>query len=168
MNTKSKEVEKIAKKLGVPVKIITPKKSEKPTFEDLKGIPMPIKSLEEIKEAYDNGEYKTKLSYPSGKKLKPTDFIDKSKSVTWNEEEIEKRNNELDEAYKAYRIDNNRLSNKLSADVVMALMDEYDLNKGQAELVEEITYRDHHSYMGDYFSYLDEFGEFAEKLIKMK
>jgi hypothetical protein len=166
MNTKSNEIKKVAKKYGK--KILNIELAERPSDEELRGMPLIIKSLEEIKEAYDNGEYKTKLPYPSGKKLKPTDFIDKSKSVTWNEEEIEKRNNELDEAYKAYRTDNNRLSNKLSADVVAALMNEYNLNEEQAKLVEGRVYSDHHSYMGDYFLYLDEFGEFAKKLIEMK
>jgi hypothetical protein len=166
MDTKSKEIKKVAKKYGK--NILNIKLAEKPSDEELKGMPIIIKSLEEIQEAYNNGEYKTKLPYPSGKKLKPTDFIDKSKSVTWNEEEIEKINKELDDAYKVYNADNNKLSNKLSTDVVAALMNEYNLNEEQAKLVEERVYRDYHSSIGEYFLYLDEFGEFAKKLIQIK
>jgi hypothetical protein len=166
MDTKLKQVKKVAKKLGVPVKTIVP--IETTVFpEDLKGIPVPIKDLDEIKEAYDNGEYKTKLPYPSGKKLKPTDFIDKSKSVTWNEQEIEKKNKELDEAYKAYRTDNSRLDDKLSEDVVNALVIEFKLHVLQAKKVQGYVYREHHSSMNDYFIYLREVGELAQDLIEL-
>jgi hypothetical protein len=44
----------------------------------------------------------------------------------------------------------------------------YDLTEKQARILENFVYQEHHSYMGDYFSYIDTFADLADDLVNAK
>ena len=61
-----------------------------------------------------------------------------------------------------------RLDRQLHDDVVAYIMGTCDMNKKQAEIVENYVYVAKHSYMGDYLSAIDEVAEMVEKVLNAK
>lgn len=60
------------------------------------------------------------------------------------------------------------LDRQLTSDVVEYIKENYSLTEAQARLVEKFTYREHHSCMYDYFSYIDICAEFADDIANSK
>ncbi|MNV70334.1 hypothetical protein D3C71_1632940 [compost metagenome] len=126
------------------------------------------RTIDEIRQAYSKGEYRTRLEYPSIPRFAVGHYFDRDKTVAWNEEEKERRINEAKEKRNQYNAESNRLSSKLENDMVEAIMEEYNFNKAQAEKIYSYAYREKHSCMNDVFYFVTELADFFEELQKMK
>jgi hypothetical protein len=125
-------------------------------------------TLEEVRYNYDNGDYKTKLEYVKESRLKDNYIFDEEKSVKWNKEQVIKHNEQLKIDKTAYRNDQQRLSNKLTDDVIAALMHEYNINENVARKVEGYVYTEYRSCMSDYFSAFSDIMDFVIEIINCK
>ena len=98
------------------------------------------KDISEIRQDYDNGRYRSNIVIP--KKVSENYVFDEDLSV--------------------------RKNRQLHDDVVAYIMGTCGMNKKQAEIVENYVYIEKHSYMGDYFSAIDEVAEMVEKVLNAK
>ena len=119
--------------------------------------------INEIRAKYNNGDYTYKVDIP--KKL-PADYVfDEELSVKRNRELVQEHNDNAD----LMRKDKNRIQRefdrRFTYDVVVYIMENYGLTESQAKTVEDFVYQEHHSFMSDYFSYIDTFAEFASNLV---
>ncbi len=119
--------------------------------------------INEIRAKYNNGDYTYKVDIP--KKL-PADYVfDEELSVKRNRELVQEHNDNAD----LMRKDKNRIQRELDRrftyDVVVYIMENYGLTESQAKTVEDFVYQEHHSFMSDYFSYIDTFADFASNLV---
>ena len=119
--------------------------------------------INEIRAKYNNGDYTYKVGIP--KKL-PVDYVfDEELSVKRNRELVQEHNDKAD----LMRKDKNRIQRELDKrftyDVVVYIMENYGLTESQAKTVENFVYQEHHSFMSDYFSYIDTFADFASNLV---
>lgn len=127
-----------------------------------------VRSIEELRNAYNAGEFNTKLPFISPMaKFKKGHIFDENQSVKWNNEQVDLKNAEIDKQIKVYKADNSRLSCKLDEEIIRALQDEYELNEDQARKIKAYVYNEFHSSMHDYFYYLDEIAQLAKDIIKM-
>lgn len=127
-----------------------------------------MKTLEDVRTDYNNGEYKNTMEYPNKSKYKEDYIFDENKTVKWNREMVIKENEFIDLYKRTYRDESNRLNNKLYEDAVESLMDEYGFNKKQAEKIWGYAYAEKHSYMNDVFSFAEELADIIEEVIKLK
>lgn len=127
-----------------------------------------VRSIEELRNAYMAGEFKTKLEYVSSMaKLRAGHVFDENQSVKWNRDQLELHNEEIDKKIKAYRDDNSRLSSELHEETIQSLQNDYGLNKEQAEKIQGYAYTEYHSSMHDYFYHLDELAKLMKDVIEM-
>lgn len=121
------------------------------------------KSIEEIKKGFYEGEYAVKIQVPQ--KLGKDYVFDENISVKKNKEMIERYNRMVDEKIKERQDQCVALSRKLTNDVVAYIVGTYNMNEAQARIVEGHAYAEKHSYMGDYFSYIDDLASFVETVL---
>lgn len=124
-------------------------------------------SINNIKDSWNNGDYKNKMEYPDATKFKETHVFDEEKSVKWNKEKVIYENNLINESKRVYQEESNRLNRKLHDDAVNALIDEYSFNKAQAERIWSFAYSEKHSHMNDVFYFVIELADLAEDLITL-
>lgn len=128
-------------------------------------------TIDELKTAYDAGEYNTKVPYPTKGHYSSDHIFDENLTVKENREMVQQKNLEYKAAVDAHRADQMRLNTKLHADAIAATAEylEYDLGEDVAARVaievEKRAYNDHHSSMHDYFIYLYEYADFAVAII---
>lgn len=122
--------------------------------------------IDEIRVNYNNGVYTYKANIP--KKVKPDHVFDEELSVRRNRELVQEHNDNVD----LLRQDKNRiqheLDKRLTYDIVVYMMENYDLTERQAKIVENFVYQHYHSSMSDYFSYIDTFADLAFMLVEPK
>lgn len=119
--------------------------------------------IDEIRSKYNAGDYTYKVGIP--KKL-PVDYIfDEELSVKRNRELVQEHNAKADLMQKDTRRIQRELDRRFTYDVVVYIMENYGLTERQAKAVENFAYQEHHSFMSDYFSYIDTFAEFASDLV---
>lgn len=130
--------------------------------------------IDDIRENYDTGRYSVGYNYPGEfpeeamKKL-PTDYVfDEDLSVKRNREMVIEHNDKVEHLRARKRSLQADLDRKLTEDVVNYIEENYDLTLAQARIVEMWVYREKHSFMCDYFSYIDTFAEFADDVINIK
>ncbi len=124
------------------------------------------KTIEEIREAYNNGEYTYKASIPS--KVSANHVFNETLSVKANREMAEEHNAMVAKMQKEKMEKNAELAKKLAEDVVDYIVNTYNLTKTQAQMVERYVYVEKHSFMCDYFANIDSVAEFAENLTMAK
>ena len=117
----------------------------------------------EIREKYDNGGYIYKVDIPN--KVCDDYIFDEELSVKRNRELVKEHNENVDRLRQYAQRIQGELHKQLTYDVIKYIMDNYDLNETQASKVESFVYQEHHSFMCDYFSYIDTFAEFAQNII---
>ena len=122
--------------------------------------------ITEIREKWNIGGYTYKDTIP--KKVKPDYIFDEELSVKRNRELVKEHNDNIDRLYKESARIQSELYKQLTDDVVKYIIDNYNLTEAQARKVENFVYLEHHSYMCDYFSYIDTFANFASDLINME
>ena len=119
--------------------------------------------ISEIREKWDNGGYTYKANIP--KKVCDDYIFDEDLSVRRNRELVKEHNDNVDRLQKDANRIQGELYKRLTYDVVKYIMDNYALTEAQARKVESFVYREHHSFMCDYFSYIDTYADFASGLI---
>ena len=126
--------------------------------------------INDIRDWYNNGHYRYKdpidTKTDEWKKLPENHVFDEDLSVKRNRELVAEHNKKIDDHNTLVREKQAELDKKLAADVIEYIKEYYGLNDKQARIVESYVYREHHSYMCDYFSYIDTFAEFASDLIQ--
>lgn len=118
----------------------------------------------DIRDKYDRGEYTVRRD--NTLTLLPDNYIfDVELSVRRNRELVEEHNDRIKGLKAAENTKQAELHRKLTEDVVEYITECYTLNDKQARAVESFVYREHHSFMCDYFSYIDTFASFAEDVV---
>lgn len=118
----------------------------------------------DIRERYDNGCYRYDINIP--KKVTNDYVFDENLSVKRNREMVAEYNQKIDDMRNEKMYKQAELDNRLNEDVVDYIVDTYDINRAQAYFVEDFCYVEKHSYMGDYFSYIDEVADMVENVLK--
>lgn len=130
--------------------------------------------ISDIQENYDTGKYSVGYNYPGEfpedvmKKLPADHVFDEELSVKRNREMVIEHNDKVDQLRVRKRSLQADLDRKLTEDVVKYIEENYDLTSAQARIVEMWVYREKHSFMGDYFSSIDTFAEFADDIANLK
>ncbi len=119
--------------------------------------------ISEIRAKYNNGGYTCKMNIPD--KVSSDHVFDEELSVKRNRELAREHNDNVELIRKDRIRIQGELHKQLTYDVVVYIMESYGLTERQAKIIENFVYQEHHSYMGDYFSYIDTFADFADNLI---
>ena len=122
--------------------------------------------IDEIRVNYNNGVYTYKADIP--KKVKPDHVFDEELSVKRNRELAQEHNDNVDRLWRDKNRIQGELNERLTYDVVVYMMENYDLTEQQAKIVENFVYQHYHSSMCDYFGYIDTFADFAFMLVEPK
>ena len=121
--------------------------------------------INEIRELYNKGHYTFKLPESVDMKTLPPDYVfDEELSVKRNRELVEEHNSRVVDLKRKKQAGQEDLNRQLTYDVIEYIKENYDLTDAQARIVEMFVYREHHSFMCDYFSYIDTFAEFADDI----
>lgn len=120
--------------------------------------------ISEIREKWNNGGYTYKADIP--KKVSEDHVFDEELSVKRNRELVIEHNQRVDELRAEAQKQQNLLHWQLTDDVINYIITNYELNPVQARKVERFVYQEHHSFMCDYFNYIDTFAGFANDLVK--
>jgi hypothetical protein len=115
--------------------------------------------ISEIRTKYNNGDYTYKTTVPT--KVASDHIFDAELSVRRNRELVKEHNDNVNKIRQEARQEQLTLDKQLTDDVVEYIMAYYDLTEQQARTVESFTYKEHHSSMYDYFSYIDTYADFA-------
>ena len=122
--------------------------------------------IDEIRNKYNAGEYTHKVEIP--KKVKPDHVFDEELSVRRNRELVIEHNDKVDQMQRDKNRKQAELSEKLTTDVVEYIKAYYDLDDRQARILENFVYEHYHSFMSDYFGYIDTFADLAFQLLPAK
>lgn len=112
---------------------------------------------------YDNGHYNCNLIIPT--KVKENHVFDEELSVRRNREMAVEHNQKVIAMHKEKLAKQNELDRKLTNDVVQYIVESYDISESQARIVERYVYTEKHSFMGDYFSAIDNVAEMVENVL---
>jgi hypothetical protein len=119
--------------------------------------------IDEIRANYNAGHYDYKIDIP--KKVPDGYVFDENLSVKRNRELVVEHNKRVTKL-RAEKVEKQtELFFKLREDVIDYITEEYNLTRAQAEKVEAFTYTEKHSFMCDYFSFIDTFADFAESIL---
>ena len=125
--------------------------------------------IDEIRELYNKGHYTYKDKINQDKKRLPEDYVfDENLSVKRNREMVQEHNDEVERFKRIKQVKQADLNRQLTEDVVAYIKENYNLTEVQARLVEMFTDQEKHSFMCDYFSYIDTFAEFADDIANIK
>lgn len=112
---------------------------------------------------YDNGHYNYNIDIPN--KVKENHVFDEELSVRRNREMAIEHNKKVDAMRKEKTEKQNELYRKLTNDVVQYIVESYDIGETQARIVERYVYAEKHSFMGDYFSAIDDIAQMVESVL---
>lgn len=130
---------------------------------------MNYKDISEIRDDFNAGKYSPPEDMWVEKKHYKEDHVfDENLSVKRNREMVVEFNAENDRKRKEYHDLSNKLFNQLRDDVIQYIMGAYGMSKGQAEKIESYVYAERHSYMSDYFIYIDEIAGIIEDVMNIK
>ena len=118
----------------------------------------------EIRERYNDGCYRYDINIP--KKVIEGYAFDENLSIKRNREMVKEYNQKIDDMRNEKMDRQAELNNLLKEHVVDYIVDTYDINRAQAYFIEDFCYVEKHSYMGDYFSHIDEVAEMVENVLK--
>jgi hypothetical protein len=119
--------------------------------------------IEEIRAKYRNGDYRYTVDIPA--KVPLCHVFDEDLSVKRNRELAEEHNATVDNIVKEKRSKQQELDTQLTNDVVEYLVSSCELNLRQARIIESFAFQEHHSFMSDYFSYIDTYADLAKELL---
>jgi hypothetical protein len=125
-----------------------------------------IMTIDEIRAKYDAGGYTYKVNIPS--KVCSDHVFDEELSVKRNRELVLEHNDNVDQLRRDRNRIQHELDEQLTYDVIVYMMEYYDLTERQAKIVENFVYQHYHSSMSDYFGYIDAFADFAFLLTEPK
>ena len=119
--------------------------------------------ISEIRENWYNGVYTYKANIPGS--VREGHIFDEELSVRRNRELVKEHNDNVVLLRKNAARIQNELYKRFEYDIVKYIMDNYTLTEAQARKVERFVYQEYHSSMGDYFSNIDIYAEFADSLV---
>ena len=122
--------------------------------------------ISEIRAAWDAGEYYVKMEIPQ--KVAVDHVFDVDLSVRRNREMAEEWNANVKHLQDEKWAKQAELSRKLTEDVVQYLMGVYDFTRKQAERLQSYVYTEKHSFMGDYFSAIDDIADMVRDVLDAK
>lgn len=122
--------------------------------------------ISEISKKWDAGGYTHNADIP--RKVKDDYIFDEELSVKKNRELVKEHNRKVDELRAEAQKQQNLLYWQLTDDVINYITENYYLNEAQARKVERFAYQEHHSFMCDYFSYIDTYASFAMELLNLE
>lgn len=129
-----------------------------------------LKDWDEIKADYErmqNMPYK-----PEGKKYPVNYIFDEEKSVKWNRQEVERRNQEREDLEKELQQAKNKASNEVHEDIYYAIQNEVDnanISREAAAGIWEYAYQQGHACgWNDIKICLDEVLELISKILNSK
>lgn len=108
----------------------------------------------EIRDNYNNGHYTCHMEIPA--RVKDNYVFDENLSVKRNREMVAEHNQQVENMKREKQNKQAELYRQLTDDVVDYIVDSYDISEAQARIVERFVYREKHSFMCDYFSWIDE------------
>ena len=119
----------------------------------------------EIRDNYNNGHYTCHMEIPA--RVKDNHVFDENLSVKRNREMVVEHNQNV-ERMKREKMDKQaELYRQLTNDVVAYIVDSYDMSEEQARIVERFVYTEKHSFMCDYFSWIDEVARMVEEVVEV-
>lgn len=104
---------------------------------------MKITNVQELNEALRNGYYDTEYVRP--KFLREGTIIDEEKSVRWNREEVERRNNEMKERVEENRRELREKERQQHDDIIRAYANDSGLSEEQIGKIYSYAYSQYHS-----------------------
>lgn len=122
--------------------------------------------IQDIRKAWDSGEYHFDMEIPA--KVSEDHVFDVDLSVRRNREMVQEWNDKVSALQKEKMSKNTELSRKLTNDVVAYLMGNYGFTEVQARKIQEYVYVNYHSFMYDYFTYIDEIGDMVYDVLNGK
>ena len=120
--------------------------------------------IEEIRKKYNNGDYTYNMLIPLS--VSESHVFDENLSVKRNREMVIEHNEMVRNSHKEKQIKNNELLLQMRNEIIKYIAGTYGMSKEQASIVESYVYIGKHSFMGDYFSSIDEVAEMVEKVIR--
>lgn len=129
--------------------------------------------ISDIRENYNTGKYSVGYNYPTEfpqeelSKLPLDHVFNEDLSVKRNREMVVEHNDKVEQLRARKRALQADLDRKLTEDVVNYIEENYNLTSAQARIVEMWVYREKHAFMGDYFSSIDTFAEFADDIVNL-
>ena len=120
--------------------------------------------ISEIRNKWYNGFYYSKIAVPV--KVRSDHVFDENLSVKRNREMAAEHNEKAEAIKKASLAEQAELYNQFTNDVVAYIVDSYDISEEQARIVEGFVYTHKHHAMCDYFSFIDEAAEMAERVVE--
>jgi hypothetical protein len=128
--------------------------------------------IEDIRDLFNKGHYNAsqlaEFAEKDTVKLPSDHVFDEELSVKRNREMVEEYNQKVEHMRELKRAEQAELNKQLTEDVVEYIKEYYNLSDKHARAVESFVYREHHSFMCDYFSYIDTFADFADELVNME
>ena len=121
--------------------------------------------ISEIRERYNNGCYNYQTEIPS--KVFDNHIFDENLSVKRNREMVAEHNQKVEDMKKEKNQKQAELYKQLTNDVVEYIVDSYDMSEEQARIVERFVYAEKHSFMNDYFSWIDEVAYMVEDVVRI-
>ena len=121
-----------------------------------------VKDYKETMDSYHKYVTEETSKYP---KYLPNSVIDEDKSVKWNREEIQRRNDVREQKRKDLRILENNIRNVYENAIVESLATEYKISYDEAKLIYDFSYTEHHSYgVSEVVDYCYEYLQLYENL----
>ena len=120
--------------------------------------------IEDIEAAYWNGDYNVKMKIPE--RVSPQHIFDENLSVKRNREMVLEHNEMVEKMQKEKWNKSNEFRYKLKNDIVVYIVQTYNINEDQACVIEEYVYDKYHSFMSDYFFFIDEIAEMVEEVLR--
>lgn len=121
--------------------------------------------IAEIRDNYNNGYYTCQMKIPT--RVKDNHVFDENLSVKRNREMVMEHNKEVENIKKEKMNKQAELHKQLTNDVVEYIVDSYDISREQACIVERFVYMEKHSFMCDYFSWIDEVSQMVEEIVRV-
>ena len=119
----------------------------------------------DIKNDYNNGCYTCHMDIPA--RVKENYVFDENLSVKRNREMVMEHNQKVEDMKKEKQSKQAELYRQLTDDVVDYIVDSYDISEAQARIVERFAYAEKHSFMSDYFSWIDEVSRMVADVIEV-
>lgn len=121
--------------------------------------------ISEISYRYNNGDYTCKMVIPA--RVKDNHVFDEELSVRRNREMVAEHNKRVEDMTREKQNKQAELYQQLTNDVVTYIVDSYDMSEEQARIVERFVYTEKHSFMCDYFSWIDEVASMVEEIVEV-
>ena len=130
---------------------------------------MNYKDITAIRNDYTAGAYSPstqQIDEYAALELYPDWFVfDEDFSIKKNRELVHDHNKQVASKKKEYRQLVDKLFRQLRDDVIDYIAGTYSFSKARAQKIEEFAYNSKHSYMYDYFEYIDEIADLCHDII---